>query len=49
MTVHKAQGSTFGAVVLAWDSFQRCPDISARTRLLYVALTRTAKFALIVA
>jgi hypothetical protein len=49
MTVHKSQGSTFGAVVLAWDSFQRCPDIGARTRLLYVALTRTAKFALIVA
>lgn len=49
MTVHKSQGSTFGAVVLDWSSFERCPDINARTRLLYVALTRTARFAVICA
>ncbi|MBK7822986.1 MAG: AAA family ATPase [Tessaracoccus sp.] len=49
MTVHKAQGSTFGAVILDWASFQRCPDVGARARLLYVALTRTSKFAVICA
>lgn len=49
MTVHKSQGSTFGAAVLDWSSFQRCPDVGARTRLLYVALTRTSKYAVIVA
>lgn len=49
MTVHKAQGSTFGAVVLDWASFQRCPDIGARARLLYVALTRTSEYAVICA
>lgn len=49
MTVHKSQGSTFGAVVLDWASFEKCPDIGARTRLLYVALTRTSRYAVICA
>ena len=49
MTVHKSQGSTFDAVVLAWDSFQRCRDVQLRNRLAYVALTRTRKFAVICA
>lgn len=49
MTVHKSQGSTFDAVVLAWDSFQRCRDFQLRNRLAYVALTRTRKFAVVCA
>lgn len=49
MTVHKSQGSTFDATVVAWQSFQRCRDISQRSRLAYVALTRTSKFTAIVA
>lgn len=49
MTAHKAQGSTFDAVVLDWSSMQRCPDIGARARLVYVALTRTSKFSVICA
>lgn len=49
MTVHKSQGSTFDAVVLAWDSFQRCRDVQMRNRLAYVALTRTRKFAVVCA
>lgn len=49
MTVHKAQGSTFDAVVMAWDSFQRCRDVQQRNRLAYVALTRTRKFAVVCA
>lgn len=49
MTVHKSQGSTFDAVVLAWDSFQKSRDVQLRNRLAYVALTRTRKFAVICA
>lgn len=49
MTVHKSQGSTFDAVVLAWDSFQKTRDIQLRNRLIYVALTRTRKFAVVCA
>lgn len=49
MTVHKSQGSTFDATVIAWQSFQRCRDIGQRSRLAYVALTRTSKFTAIVA
>lgn len=49
MTVHKSQGSTFDAVVLAWDSFQRSRDVQMRNRLAYVALTRTRQFAVICA
>jgi exodeoxyribonuclease-5 len=49
MTVHKSQGSTFDAVVLAWDSFQKSRDIQVRNRLAYVALTRTRKFAVVCA
>ena len=49
MTVHKSQGSTFDAVVLSWDSFQKSRDIQMRNRLAYVALTRTRKFAVVCA
>jgi ATP-dependent exoDNAse (exonuclease V) alpha subunit len=49
MTVHKSQGSTFDAVVLAWDSFQRSRDVQMRNRLAYVALTRTRRFAVVCA
>ena len=49
MTVHKSQGSTFDAVVLAWDSFQKSRDVQLRNRLAYVALTRTRKFAVVCA
>lgn len=49
MTVHKSQGSTFDAVVLAWESFQRCRDVQQRNRLAYVALTRTRRFAVVCA
>jgi exodeoxyribonuclease V len=49
MTVHKAQGSTFDAVVIAWDSFQRCRDVQQRNRLAYVGLTRTRRFAVVCA
>ena len=49
MTVHKSQGSTFDAVILAWDSFQKSRDVQMRNRLAYVALTRTRKFAVICA
>lgn len=49
MTVHKSQGSTFDAVVLAWDSFQKSRDVQVRNRLAYVALTRTRKFAVVCA
>lgn len=49
MTVHKSQGSTFDAVVLAWDSFQKSRDIQVRNRLAYVALTRTRRFAVVAA
>lgn len=49
MTVHKSQGSTFDATVIAWQSFQRCRDSNQRSRLAYVALTRTSKFTAIVA
>lgn len=49
MTVHKSQGSTFDAVVLAWESFQRSRDIQLRNRLAYVALTRTRRFAVVCA
>lgn len=49
MTVHKAQGSTFDAVVLDWGSFQRTRDVQLRNRLAYVALTRTRKFAVVCA
>ncbi len=49
MTVHKSQGSTFDAVVLVWESFQRCRDVQLRNRLAYVALTRTRKFAVVCA
>jgi len=49
MTVHKSQGSTFDAVVLAWSSFSRARDMLLRNRLVYVALTRTRRFAVICA
>lgn len=49
MTVHKSQGSTFDAVVLAWESFQKSRDMQLRNRLAYVALTRTRKFAVVCA
>lgn len=49
MTVHKSQGSTFDAVVLDWASFSRCRDVQLRNRLVYVALTRTRRFAVIAA
>ena len=49
MTVHKSQGSTFDAVVLAWDSFMRSRDTQLRNRLAYVALTRTRRFAVVCA
>lgn len=49
MTVHKSQGSTFDAVVLAWDSFGKSRDVQLRNRLAYVALTRTRKFAVVCA
>ena len=49
MTVHKSQGSTFDAVVLSWDSFQKSRDVQTRNRLAYVALTRTRKFAVVCA
>lgn len=49
MTVHKSQGSTFDAVVLAWDSFKKSRDTQMRNRLAYVALTRTRKFAVVCA
>lgn len=49
MTVHKSQGSTFDAVVLAWDSFQKSRDVQVRNRLAYVALTRTRRFAVVCA
>ena len=49
MTVHKSQGSTFDAVVLAWESFQKSRDVQLRNRLAYVALTRTRKFAVVCA
>lgn len=49
MTVHKAQGSTFDAVVLDWSSFRRSRDIQLRNRLAYVALTRTRRFAVVCA
>lgn len=49
MTVHKSQGSTFDAVVLAWDSFQKSRDVQMRNRLAYVALTRTRQFAVVCA
>jgi exodeoxyribonuclease-5 len=49
MTVHKSQGSTFDAVVLSWESFQKSRDVQMRNRLAYVALTRTRKFAVVCA
>ena len=49
MTVHKSQGSTFDAVVLAWDSFHKSRDVQMRNRLVYVALTRTRQFAVVCA
>jgi exodeoxyribonuclease V len=49
MTVHKAQGSTFDAVVLAWESFGKSRCIQTRNRLAYVALTRTRKYAVVCA
>lgn len=49
MTVHKSQGSTFDAVVIAWESFQKSRDVQVRNRLAYVALTRTRKFAVVCA
>lgn len=49
MTVHKSQGSTFDAVVLAWDSFGKARDVQLRNRLAYVALTRTRRFAVVCA
>lgn len=49
MTVHKSQGSTFDAVVLAWESFARSTNIQLRNRLAYVALTRTRKYAVVCA
>jgi exodeoxyribonuclease V len=49
MTVHKSQGSTFDAVVLDWNSFQRCREVATRNRLIYVALTRTRRFAVVCA
>lgn len=49
MTVHKAQGSTFDAVILDWASFERCRDVQQRNRLVYVALTRTRRFAVVCA
>jgi exodeoxyribonuclease-5 len=49
MTVHKSQGSTFDAVVLDWASFERCRDVPTRNRLIYVALTRTRRFAVVCA
>lgn len=49
LTVHKAQGSTFDAVVLDWASFERCRDVQQRNRLIYVALTRTRRFAVVCA
>lgn len=49
MTVHKSQGSTFDAVVLDWESFQKSRDVRLRNRLAYVALTRTRRFAVVCA
>lgn len=49
MTVHKSQGSTFDAVVLAWHSLMRSRDVQLRNRLAYVALTRTRRFAVVCA
>lgn len=48
MTVHKSQGSTFDATVIDWGSFAKCRDFGQRNRLAYVAMTRTAKFSVIV-
>jgi len=49
MTAHKAQGGTFDVAIIDWRDMQSCSSIETMCRLLYVAVTRPAKYLVIVA
>lgn len=48
-TAHKAQGSTYDAVVIDWQNIASQPDTPMLCRMLYVAITRPRKYLVIVA
>jgi len=47
LTAHKAQGSTYDAVVIDWQDMQKNSDVQMLCRLLYVAVTRPSKYLVI--
>ena len=47
MTIHKSQGTTLEAAVIYWPSLMICRQPADRSRLAYVALTRTSKYTVI--
>lgn len=49
LTAHKAQGSTFDAVIIDWASLNYVRDAMEFNRLLYVAITRPSKYLVVVA
>lgn len=48
MTAHKSQGSTFDTALLYWDDMMRQRSDFEFNRMIYVAMTRAAKFMAIV-
>lgn len=44
LTIHKSQGSTFDVALIDWASINAARDPVQRSRLLYVAITRPAKY-----
>ena len=42
-TVHTAQGSSFGSVIIDWTDINKCWDRNTRDRLKYTAFTRARK------
>lgn len=48
VTAHKAQGSTFDTALVDWEDLQRQPTDYEFNRLIYVAMTRAAKFMAVV-
>jgi exodeoxyribonuclease-5 len=43
ITIHKAQGSTYQAVIINMATLLYCKDLDERLKLLYTAITRAAE------
>lgn len=48
LTVHKSQGSTFDAAIIDWQSVNLVRDNMEFNRMLYVAITRPARYLVVV-